>query len=86
VLVCLTCFNGGCSGEGRRHAFLHHEKTRHPLGVVIKRTRKEPKKRVGQLARYPSLGTPCGDREDQLNNAGLARAANEETRDHRSDR
>jgi ubiquitin carboxyl-terminal hydrolase 5/13 len=51
VLVCLTCFNGGCSAEGRRHAFLHHEKTKHPLGVVIKRARKEPKKRVGQLIR-----------------------------------
>ena len=46
VLVCLQCFNGGCFGEGRRHAFLHYEKSRHPLGVVIKRTRKEVKKRV----------------------------------------
>jgi ubiquitin carboxyl-terminal hydrolase 5/13 len=33
-------------GEGRRHAFLHYEKTGHALGVVIKRTRKEPTKRV----------------------------------------
>lgn len=46
VLVCLQCFNGGCFGEGRRHAFLHYEKTGHALGVVIKRTRKEPTKRV----------------------------------------
>ncbi|KAK1922543.1 hypothetical protein DB88DRAFT_358983 [Papiliotrema laurentii] len=45
VLVCLQCFNGGCFGEGRRHAFLHYEKTGHALGVVIKRTRKEPTKR-----------------------------------------
>ncbi|EIW65829.1 hypothetical protein TREMEDRAFT_72540 [Tremella mesenterica DSM 1558] len=45
VLVCLQCFNGGCFGEGRRHAFLHFQRSKHPLGVVIKRTRKEPKKR-----------------------------------------
>ncbi|ORX39093.1 hypothetical protein BD324DRAFT_618491 [Kockovaella imperatae] len=45
VVVCLQCFNGGCFGEGRRHALLHYEKTKHPLGVVIKRTRKEPKRR-----------------------------------------
>ncbi|WWC91273.1 uncharacterized protein L201_006216 [Kwoniella dendrophila CBS 6074] len=45
VLVCLQCFNGGCFGEGRRHAHLHAEKTGHNLGVVIKRTRKEGKKR-----------------------------------------
>ena len=46
VLVCLQCFNGGCFGEGRRHAWLHYEKTKHIFGVVIKRTRKEGKKRV----------------------------------------
>ncbi|WVQ63980.1 uncharacterized protein L199_002138 [Kwoniella botswanensis] len=45
VLVCLQCFNGGCFGEGRRHAYLHAEKTGHHLGVVVKRTRKEGKKR-----------------------------------------
>jgi hypothetical protein len=51
VLVCLQCFNGGCFGEGRRHAFLHYEKTKHPLGVVVKRTRKEGKKRVSPTVR-----------------------------------
>ncbi|KAL7421331.1 ubiquitin C-terminal hydrolase Ubp14 [Cryptotrichosporon argae] len=45
VFVCLQCFNGGCLAEGRRHAYLHYEKKQHPLGVVVKRTRKEPKKR-----------------------------------------
>ncbi|ORY24757.1 hypothetical protein BCR39DRAFT_545796 [Naematelia encephala] len=45
VLVCLQCFNGGCFGEGRRHAFLHYEKTKHAVGVVVKRTRKEGKRR-----------------------------------------
>ncbi|KAK8843356.1 hypothetical protein IAR55_007013 [Kwoniella newhampshirensis] len=45
VLVCLECFNGGCFGEGRRHAYLHFEKTGHALGVVVKRTRTEMKKR-----------------------------------------
>ncbi|WVW79276.1 hypothetical protein I302_101243 [Kwoniella bestiolae CBS 10118] len=45
VLVCLQCFNGGCFGEGRRHAYLHAEKTGHKLGVVIKRSRKEVKMR-----------------------------------------
>ena len=49
VLVCLQCFNGGCFGEGRRHAYLHYEKTKHGLGVVVKRTRKEQKKRVSNL-------------------------------------
>ncbi|CAK9781692.1 ubiquitinyl hydrolase [Cutaneotrichosporon oleaginosum] len=44
VLVCLQCFNGGCSSE-RRHAYLHSQKRDHPLGVVIKRTRKEQKQR-----------------------------------------
>lgn len=48
VLVCLQCFNGGCFGEGRRHAYLHYEKTGHALGVVIKRTRKERAKRVSE--------------------------------------
>ncbi|KAK4684371.1 ubiquitin carboxyl-terminal hydrolase 5/13, partial [Tremellales sp. Uapishka_1] len=45
VLVCLTCYNGGCFGQGREHAQLHYQKTRHPLGVVVKRTRKEAKRR-----------------------------------------
>lgn len=48
VLVCLQCFNGGCVAEGRRHAFLHSQKREHPLGVVIKRTRKEQKQRVSE--------------------------------------
>ncbi|EKD02548.1 ubiquitin carboxyl-terminal hydrolase 14 [Trichosporon asahii var. asahii CBS 8904] len=39
------CFNGGCFGEDRKHAYLHSQKKNHPLGVVIKRTRKEQKKR-----------------------------------------
>ncbi|ODN74591.1 hypothetical protein L202_06950 [Cryptococcus amylolentus CBS 6039] len=45
VLVCLTCFNGGCLAPGRAHAQLHYKKTGHELGVVVKRTRKELKKR-----------------------------------------
>ncbi|WVQ75481.1 hypothetical protein IAR50_005106 [Cryptococcus sp. DSM 104548] len=45
ILVCLTCFNGGCFGQGRAHAQLHYKKTGHELGVVIKRTRKEQRKR-----------------------------------------
>ncbi|GMK55843.1 hypothetical protein CspeluHIS016_0208990 [Cutaneotrichosporon spelunceum] len=44
ILVCLQCFNGGCSSE-RKHAYLHSQKREHPLGVVIKRTRKEQTQR-----------------------------------------
>jgi len=55
VLVCLQCFNGGCFGEGRRHAFLHFEKTGHALGVVIKRTRKEPVMRVRLALKFSVL-------------------------------
>jgi len=46
VLVCLQCFNGGCVGSERKHAFLHSQKRSHPFGVVVKRTRREQKRRV----------------------------------------
>ncbi|KAF4547194.1 Ubiquitin carboxyl-terminal hydrolase-like protein 3 [Elsinoe fawcettii] len=51
--VCLTCFNGGCSG--RSHALLHANATSHPLAVNIKRTRKrktrdEPPQKISKLA------------------------------------
>ncbi|KAI9818304.1 MAG: hypothetical protein M1832_004422 [Thelocarpon impressellum] len=52
--VCLYCFNGGCTGE-RDHARLHHERSRHPLVLNIKRTRKktqrdEPPQKMSKLA------------------------------------
>jgi hypothetical protein len=37
--VCLTCFNGGCTGP-RDHARLHFERFGHPLALNIKRRRK----------------------------------------------
>ncbi|WOO84938.1 Ubiquitin carboxyl-terminal hydrolase 14 [Vanrija pseudolonga] len=52
VLVCLQCFNGGCQADGREHAALHWKKQKHPFGVVIKRTRREQKKRVGNSSSY----------------------------------
>jgi len=62
VLVCLQCFNGGCFGEGRRHAWLHYEKSKHPLGVVVKRARKEGKKRVSSSPRKGRLCDPTHTR------------------------
>ncbi|PKX99692.1 cysteine proteinase [Aspergillus campestris IBT 28561] len=37
--VCLTCFNGGCTGD-RDHALLHFQRFGHPLALNIKRSRK----------------------------------------------
>lgn len=37
--VCLTCFNGGCSGS-RDHARLHFERFGHPLALNIRRSLK----------------------------------------------
>ncbi|OWT38601.1 ubiquitin carboxyl-terminal hydrolase 5/13 [Cryptococcus neoformans Bt1] len=45
VLVCLFCFNGACLSPDRQHARLHYQKTGHHLGMVIKRSRKEIRKR-----------------------------------------
>ncbi|KAL8725539.1 MAG: hypothetical protein Q9166_007293 [cf. Caloplaca sp. 2 TL-2023] len=52
--VCLYCFNGGCCSE-RNHAKIHHESSRHPLVLNIKRTRKktkrdEPPQKISKLA------------------------------------
>ncbi|OXV06751.1 hypothetical protein Egran_05482 [Elaphomyces granulatus] len=52
--VCLSCFNGGCAGE-RNHAYLHYQRTGHPLVLNIKRTRKkiqrdEPPQKISKLA------------------------------------
>lgn len=52
--VCLTCFNGGCTGE-RQHGFLHYQSTGHPLALNIIRTRKhvqrdEPPPKITKLA------------------------------------
>lgn len=76
ILVCLQCFNGGCFGEGRRHAYLHYQKSKHGLGVVVKRTRKEQKKRVSlqSISKIPwmCLFTVNADHK------GIVRAADEE--------
>ena len=52
--MCLSCFNGGCTGE-RKHALLHHERSKHPLSLNIRRVRKkinrdEPQPKVSKLA------------------------------------
>jgi ubiquitin carboxyl-terminal hydrolase 5/13 len=52
--VCLSCFNGGCSGE-RNHGLLHYQTTHHPLALNLKRTRKqinreEPPQKMSKLA------------------------------------
>ncbi|KAL8692426.1 MAG: hypothetical protein Q9218_002547 [Villophora microphyllina] len=52
--VCLYCFNGGCCAE-RDHAKLHHQSTKHPLALNIKRSRKkikrdEPPQKISKLA------------------------------------
>ncbi|WVR09107.1 hypothetical protein IAU60_006169 [Kwoniella sp. DSM 27419] len=67
VLVCLTCFNGGCFGEGRRHAYLHFQKTGHALGVVVKRTRKEQKKRDSTEPPMKKLAISAPKDEDLYN-------------------
>lgn len=52
--VCLYCFNGGCCSD-RDHARLHHQTSKHPLVLNIKRTRKqtnrdEPPQKISRLA------------------------------------
>ncbi|PKY02892.1 ubiquitinyl hydrolase [Aspergillus campestris IBT 28561] len=52
--VCLTCFNGGCTGD-RDHALLHFQRFGHPLALNIKRSRKpvrrdEPPQKISKLA------------------------------------
>ena len=52
--VCLSCFNGGCTGE-RDHASLHNQMTGHPLVLNIRRTKKaihreEPPQKMSRLA------------------------------------
>lgn len=52
--VCLHCFNGGCCSD-RNHAKIHHESSRHPLVLNIKRKRKrtkreEPPQKISKLA------------------------------------
>ncbi|RDW91199.1 ubiquitinyl hydrolase 1 [Coleophoma crateriformis] len=52
--VCLSCFNGGCTGE-RNHTTLHYAQRQHPLVLNIKRTRKtvvrdEPPQKISKLA------------------------------------
>ncbi|KAF8327578.1 ubiquitin carboxyl-terminal hydrolase 14 [Cantharellus anzutake] len=37
VDVCLTCFNGGCVDQKRRHATIHAKKFGHPLSLNIQR-------------------------------------------------
>jgi hypothetical protein len=46
VDVCLTCFNGGCRGEGREHARAHAERTGHSFTLNIQRTHVAPTTRV----------------------------------------
>ncbi|TQS36040.1 hypothetical protein Golomagni_03521 [Golovinomyces magnicellulatus] len=41
--VCLSCFNGGCTGD-RRHAALHAITSNHPLVLNIRRTRRIPQR------------------------------------------
>ncbi|KMU73996.1 ubiquitin carboxyl-terminal hydrolase 14 [Coccidioides immitis RMSCC 3703] len=55
--VCLSCFNGGCTGN-RDHAALHHARCEHPLALNIRRTRKpiqrdEPPPKMSKLAIKP---------------------------------
>ncbi|KAI9740942.1 MAG: hypothetical protein M1818_004548 [Claussenomyces sp. TS43310] len=52
--VCLSCFNGGCTGE-RNHSALHFKTRQHPLVLNIRRTRKavkrdEPPHKISKLA------------------------------------
>ncbi|KAL7271134.1 ubiquitin C-terminal hydrolase Ubp14 [Rhizina undulata] len=53
--VCLSCFNGGCTGE-RNHALRHYEFSKHPLVLHISRTKKpkverdEPPMKMSKLA------------------------------------
>ncbi len=48
--VCLTCFNGGCSGNDRNHSALHFKKTGHAIALNVRRTRKpeDPNKKKEQ--------------------------------------
>lgn len=58
VDVCLTCFNGGCTGnEDREHAALHFQKTGHALVVNVKRREKPKSKNVRGLYRVARNNT-----------------------------
>ncbi|KAI8983550.1 hypothetical protein BDB01DRAFT_722821, partial [Pilobolus umbonatus] len=46
VDVCLTCFNGGCTGKERHHAQTHYQLSGHPLAVNIKRVLIQQQKRT----------------------------------------
>ncbi|CAG8433718.1 11276_t:CDS:10 [Ambispora gerdemannii] len=51
--VCLTCFNAGCLDPTRRHAFLHYQKTAHPLVLNIHRLIKDKPKRANEIEEPP---------------------------------
>ncbi|PGH13794.1 hypothetical protein AJ80_06182 [Polytolypa hystricis UAMH7299] len=85
--VCLSCFNGGCTGE-RDHAGLHYKRTQHPLVLNIKRTRKtiqrdEPPPKISKLAiaaeteedRYDTATTvtcyTCGEKDVDKSSGNL---------------
>jgi ubiquitin carboxyl-terminal hydrolase 5/13 len=55
IIVCLQCFNGGCLSPSRAHAHLHYARTHHPLGLSIKRHRKEVKKRRDDEGEEPPM-------------------------------
>ena len=43
IVVCLTCFTGGCQGRG--HAALHAVACNHPVGLHLQRREKEPEQK-----------------------------------------
>ncbi|CAG8464731.1 11325_t:CDS:10 [Ambispora leptoticha] len=51
--VCLTCFNAGCLDPTRQHAFLHYQKTAHPLVLNIRRLVKDKPKRSDEIEEPP---------------------------------
>lgn len=53
--VCLFCFNAGCLGEQRHHAFTHFERTQHPLVVNIKRIEKDVDRKKESLQKQTKL-------------------------------
>ncbi|KAE8144286.1 hypothetical protein BDV25DRAFT_167187 [Aspergillus avenaceus] len=85
--VCLTCFNGGCTGI-RNHASVHFKRLGHPLALNIRRTRKnvqreEPPQKISKLSitaetdedRYDTITRvicyACGKNDIDKTNSGL---------------
>jgi len=56
IEICLSCFNGGCIDQARRHAVVHVQKSGHRFTLNVKRRAKASQsKRVWSTTYFPSM-------------------------------